>query len=114
MFGNASLAATAMLASKRRLNHASNTKVGLVVFPLSKELINNSLLLSNAVHLGNKTGVVSHACNVEVHCKAEKEGKKEVEYAVAFAFGCAECCRKEDCRQPIDTSPEKCSGKDAS
>jgi hypothetical protein len=114
MLGNASLAATTMLASKRCLNHASNTKVGLIVLPLSEEFINNSLLLSNAVHLGNKTRVISHAGNVEIRSKTEEDGKKEVEKSVAVALGRAKCCREKDCRQPVHTSPEKSGREDSS
>lgn len=114
MLGNASLAATTMLASKRCLNHASNTKVGLIVLPLRKEFIDNSLLLGNAIHLGNETRVISHASDVEIRCKTEEDRKKEVEKAVAVSFGCAEGCREKNCRQPIYTSPEKSGGKDSS
>lgn len=114
MLGNASLAATTMLASKRCLNHTRNTKVGLIVLPLRKEFINNSLLLSNAVHLGNETRVISHASDVEIRCKTEEDRKKEVEKAVAVSFCCAKGCREKNCRQPVHSRPEKRSGKDSS
>ena len=114
MLGNASLAATAMLASKRCLNHARNTKVGLIVLPLRKEFIDNSLLLSNAVHLGDKTRVISHAGDVEIRRKTKEDCKKEVEKPVAVAFCCAKGCREKDCRQPVHSRPEKRSGKDSS
>ena len=114
MLGNASLAATTMLASKRCLNHASNTKVGLIVLPLRKEFIDNSLLLSNAIHLGNEPRVVSHASDVEIRGKTKEDRKKEVEESVTVAFCCTKGCREKNCRQPVYTSPEKSGRKDSS
>lgn len=114
MLGNASLAATTMLASKRCLNHASNTKVGLIVLPLRKEFIDNSLLLGDAIHLGNETRVISHASNVEIRCKTEEDRKKEIEESVAVAFCCAKGCREKNCRQPVHSRPEKSSRENSS
>jgi hypothetical protein len=103
MLGNTSLAATAMFASKRSLNHARNTKVGLIILPLRNKFINDSLLLSDALHLWDKSRIISHTCDVEIHSGAEEDRKKEVEKAVAVAFACAQRCRKENCCQPVES-----------
>lgn len=114
MLGNASLTSAAVLASQGRSNHARNTKVGLVKLPLRKQLIDNSLLLRNAIHLGHEAGIVSHAGNVEIRCEAVKDGKDDVEEQVAVALGRSQSCRKENCRQPVDSNQEQSGSKDAS
>jgi hypothetical protein len=86
MLGHTSLAATAMLASKRSLNHARNTEIGLIILPLRNKPINDSLLLRDALHLWDKSGIISHTCDVKIHSEAEEDGKKEVENAVTVAF----------------------------
>jgi hypothetical protein len=101
MLGNTSLAATAMLASKRSLNHARNTKVGLIILPLGNKSINDGLLLRDALHLWDESRIISHACDVEVQSEAEEDRKKEVEKAMTVAFARAQCCRKENCCQPV-------------
>lgn len=112
MLGHTSLAATAMLASKRSLNHARNTEIGLIILPLRNKPINDSLLLRDALHLWDKSRIISHACDVEIHSEAEEDGKKEVKKAVAVAFARAQRCRKENCCQPVESREEKSGRKD--
>lgn len=113
MLGNASLASAAVLASQRRSNHARNTEVGFVILPLREQLVNDSLLLRNAVHLGHEARVVSHAGDVEIRRQAIGDGKKDVKEQMAVTLGCPESCRKKNCRQPVDSDQEQRCSKDA-
>jgi hypothetical protein len=66
MLGHAFLASLAVLTPQRRPDHARNTKVGLVKLPQLDELVNDGLLLRNAVHLWHETGVLHHGGDVKV------------------------------------------------
>lgn len=75
VFRNTSLTPSTVLTPERRANHASNTKVRLIELPETDELIDNSLLLRNAVQFRHETRIIHHACRVEV-CREAKQGDK--------------------------------------
>lgn len=64
------LTTLAMLAAERGPDHACNTEVGLIKLPQLKQLINDGLLLGDAIHLGDETGIVAHSGGIEVGSKA--------------------------------------------
>lgn len=78
MLSHAALTPPAVLAPKRRPDHARDTKVGFVVLPLLDELIDNSLLLGDTVQLGNKTRIINHGAHVEEGGHGEEYGKQEI------------------------------------
>jgi len=78
VFRDATLAPAAMLAPKRRSDHARNTEVGVVEFPKSDEFVNHGLLLSDAVQFGHKTWVVTHTPDVKPGAEREGDGKRKI------------------------------------
>jgi hypothetical protein len=79
VFRNAALASAAMLASQRRADHARNTEMRLVILPLADQLIDDGLLLGNAVEFRYKARVIDHGPDVEESCKAEENGEEKIE-----------------------------------
>lgn len=77
MLGHTSLATTTVLASKRRSNHTDSAEVGLVVFPGLEKLVDDSFLLSNAIHFRHKAWIESHGSDIEKgrHCKGGSKGE---------------------------------------
>jgi len=79
MFCNATLAPPAVFASQWRPDHARNAEMGFVILPLADQLIDDGLLLSDAVHLWHKTRVLNHAPDVEKCRHAVEHGKEKIE-----------------------------------
>ena len=75
---NTSLAPAAMLAPKRRADHACRAEVRLVKLPGADEVIDNGLLLGNSVHLRDKAGVVHHGRDVEVGSHSQEGSETQV------------------------------------
>lgn len=71
MLRNAALASPAVLTPERRADHASNTEVRLVELPEADEIINDSLLLRNAIQFRHEAWIVYDACCVEIGGEAE-------------------------------------------
>jgi hypothetical protein len=107
MLGNASLTPPTVLAAQRRSDHASYTEVGLVKLPLLKEFIDDGLLLSNTVHLGDKSRVISHAGNVEIRSKTEEYTKDDIEQRVSLSLTSTRGRCPEHIRQPVDACEEQ-------
>jgi len=78
MLRDATLTPTAVLASQRSPDHAVHAEVRLVVLPLTDQLVDDGLLLSNAVQLGHKARIINHRSDVEEGCEAKQDSKKEV------------------------------------
>jgi len=79
MTSNAAMAASAVLAPDRRPNHARNAKIGLIKLPQRKQLVNDSLLLSDAVESWHKAGVGTHCGDVIKHHESVQDCKHEIE-----------------------------------
>lgn len=111
MLGHAALALPTVLAPQRGPNHARNTEIGLVKLPQRQKVINDGLLLGNAIHLGHKAWIVSHARGVEEGCETCKRGKRNVEEKEASCFRNAV---RHDSQEPISNSEEKRGREDSS
>jgi hypothetical protein len=78
MLGNTALAPAAMFATQWSADHARGAKVSVVKLPQPDEIINNGLLLSNAVELGYETRIENHAGGVEIGRHGNEECEREV------------------------------------
>ena len=115
MLGHASLAHLTVLAPKGRACHAGDAKVVLVIFPGPQQLINDGLLLSDAIELWHKPRLESHAGGVEVRRQPKEGYKGQVQQDVRRRVRTgSEGGGWEDHKQPIDPDEEQRSCKDAS
>ena len=73
-----------MLAPQRRPNHARNTEVGLVKFPQLDELVDDGLLLRDAVHFRNKARIVHHSGDIKVANEGKEDDESQVEPPVGL------------------------------
>lgn len=69
----------AVLASQRCSDHTLNTEIRLIITPQTNKLINDGLLLRDAVHLGHKTWVEDHATIIEPSTQSEREPMAKVQ-----------------------------------
>ena len=121
MFGNTAFAPATVLTSQRPPDHARNTKVGIIELPQADQLIDDGLLLSDAVHFWHKARVINHASDVEPACQGSKEGEGKVPkpgriclksvlqlsrlypWLHTFSKGCV----REDGEQPVYATPKQ-------
>ena len=87
MFGDATLTPLAVLASQRCPDHARYTKVRLVEFPHSQQLLNNGLLLGNAIEFGDESRIENHRRRIEVCRDPVKNNEEEIEKPMASSKG---------------------------
>ena len=78
MLGDASLTPAAVLAPQRRPDHAGHAEMRFVVLPLADQVVDEGLLLGDAVELGHETGVVDHGSGVEEGREAVGDGEQEI------------------------------------
>ena len=78
MLGHTALTPTAVLASERRPDHARDAEMALVVLPLADQLVDDGLLLGDAVELGHEAGVVDHGAGVEEAGEGIEDGEQKV------------------------------------
>lgn len=84
MLCNAAIAPAAMLTPERSAYHAGHAEIGFVELPELNKLINNGLLLRNAVELWDEAGIVDHTRYVEIRGQTQEEGKCQVENPVCM------------------------------
>ena len=77
-----------MFAPEWRPDHAGDAKVGLVKLPQGKELVDDFLLLGDAVELWNKPRVINHSCDVKVRYKPIEHHEDKVEDGVRAECRC--------------------------
>lgn len=111
MFGNTSLAASAMLAPKRRAYHTRDAKIGLIEFPDCQKIVDDSPLFRNTIEFRNEPRIVSHARRVEKSRQSIKRGEHQIQYRMRpIALSGA----PQDCTQPIDANEEERASENAS
>lgn len=106
---NASLTPTAVLAAKRRSDHTSRAKACLVVLPCFEQLFNGGSLLRDSIHLGDISGIVSHARCIEKGCEYKHCAKNDVENEMGAAA--REHSIRNNRGKPVDSDKEKCACK---
>jgi hypothetical protein len=82
------LASPAVFTPQRSSNHTTDAEVGLVKLPKANELIDDSFLLSHAIQLWHKSGIIRHADVVEIGTKAVEEGKRKIRKPVLMVRVC--------------------------
>ena len=88
MLCDATLTPTAVLASQRSPDHAVHAKVRLVVLPLTDQLVDDGLLLSNAIQLGYEARIINHRSDIEEGCGAKQGSENEVpKPSAVWSFG---------------------------
>lgn len=87
--GHASAALLAVFAAERGPDRAGDAEVGIVELPLPEQLVDDDLLLGDAVHLGYETGIGAHAQGVEVGAESGADTEDDVEPPVRVAGGYA-------------------------
>ena len=87
MLGNTTLAPFAVLASQRCTDHTRDAEVGLVEFPHSQQVVNDSLLLGNAVEFGDKPRVEDHGGRIEVRGESVKNQEEQVKQTMFATEG---------------------------
>ena len=87
MFGDTTLTPLAVLASQRCPDHACDTEVGLVKFPHSEQLLDNGLLLGNAVEFGDKSWIEDHGRGIKVRRNSIQYHEEQVEEPMAASKG---------------------------
>lgn len=75
MLGDATLASAAMLAAQRCTDHTRYAKVRLVILPFLNEVVDDGLLLSDAVQFRDEPRVIDHGTGVEE--SSESKGYRE-------------------------------------
>jgi hypothetical protein len=108
VLGHASLASLAMLTPQRCPNHARNTKVGLVKLPQPDELVDDGLLLRDAIHFRHEPWILHHRGDIKVADQGEEDNESQVEPPVGFFDSCILSVIDSTCdvREQQLTTPE--------
>lgn len=78
MFRYASVTAFAVFRAQWHPDHASNTKILVIIFPEAQKLVDDFLLFCEATELRNITRFIEHCAEVEVAAKSQINPEYEV------------------------------------